>query len=182
MAVTGLHRCDFAVLLGGQQYFEDPVYRDEELEHDVLNALSAFWRCVELNLAPPVDGSQGYGRYLSTLVEVREKKAVEASPEMDVMVARWREVRAMVSQLAAEDSLIRNRLLAYATANRAKQIRSTHGTIPIVDSTSTTRGWEALARQYAKQIGDANADTDIEPHTRRRPYAFARAPGTWGKE
>jgi hypothetical protein len=97
------------------------------------------------------------------------------------MIARWREVRAALSQLEAEDALIRNRLMAYATAKRAKQIRCTHGAVPIIESNHTSRGWEALARSYAKQLG-ADPDADIEPHTKRKPIAFARAPGAWSKE
>jgi predicted phage-related endonuclease len=181
MAVTGLGRVDFAVLLGGQEYFEITVTRDEDLEHDVLDALAKFWRCVETNIAPAIDGSPGWGRYLATLSEVRTVKSVEATAEIDEMIARWREVRTAVGQLEAEDSLIRNRLLAYATSHRAKRIDSAHGAVSVIDSVNTSRGWETLAREYARQLG-TDADADIEPHTRRKPIVFTRAPLGWSKE
>jgi hypothetical protein len=39
MAVTGLPRIDFAVLIGGQQYEERTLWRDAELEADVVEQL-----------------------------------------------------------------------------------------------------------------------------------------------
>jgi putative phage-type endonuclease len=184
MSVTRLPRVDFAVLLGGQEYFEVPVYHDEELEHDVLEGLAAFWRCVETDQPPPVDASEGYGRYLATLVETKERKAIEASEEIATMIARWREVRQAQAQLEAEEGLIKNRLLAHAVSERARQIRSPHGTVPIVESPHTHTRWKPLATDYAYRLGldEATLEADIERYTTRSGRAFPRAPAAWSKE
>jgi putative phage-type endonuclease len=183
MSVTGLPRCDFAVLIGGQEYVEVPVHRDEELETDVLDGLSAFWRFVQTDMPPPVDGSEGYGRYLATLVETKERRALEATEELAVMIARWREVRIELSELEEEEKLIKNRLLAAAVAAHARQIRSPHGTVPIVESPRVHRKWEPLTCDYAKRLGlpESVLEADIERYTTRTSCAFPRAPAVWSK-
>jgi putative phage-type endonuclease len=182
MAVTGLDRVDFAVLLGGNEYFEITVHRDADLEADILDAAAAFWRCVETDTAPAIDDSEGYGRYLGTLLAAKSKTVVEASPDLDVAIGRWREIRTAAAQLEAEENLIRNRIAAAAVEGGARRIASSYGAIPIVQSMHTSRGWEALARAYGKELG-TDVDAAIEGYTTHTPgRATPRAPAAWGKE
>lgn len=178
MAVTGLDRVDFAVLLGGQEYFEVTVHRDLDLEADLLDVARAFWRCVETDVPPPPDQSEAYGRYLATLVNAKSERTLVATPELDAVVSRWRDVYTLLDQLESENDLLKNQLLAAAVRDGAKRIKSSAGTMPVISSTKTTRDWESLARGYGKRL-EVDVDADIESHTKRQPVAFVRAPHGW---
>jgi putative phage-type endonuclease len=53
MAVTGLPRCDVAVLIGGSDFRVYTVERDDQLITHLIAAEAAFWRRVELRDPPP---------------------------------------------------------------------------------------------------------------------------------
>ena len=54
MWITGLRRVDFAVLLGGQRYFEIPLHHDAELEADIVTSATEFWGHVQSQSPPRV--------------------------------------------------------------------------------------------------------------------------------
>lgn len=178
MAVTGLDACTFAVLIAGQHYFEATVHRDHELEADILDAATAFWTCVETDRPPPVDGSAEYGRYLSTLLAAKSKKVIEAGPDLDAEIGRWRDVRRQLADLELEESTIKNRIMAAAVDGQARRVSSSHGMVPIVESATVRTDWAAMAHAYAKRLG-INVQDDVDEYTTRSPYAFVRAPHGW---
>lgn len=59
LSVTGRPFADVAVLIGGQDYREYRVMRDEEDVRAVDRAVDEFWRLVEARTEPDVDGSPG---------------------------------------------------------------------------------------------------------------------------
>lgn len=59
LSVTGRPFADVAVLIGGQDYREYRIMRDEDDIHAVESAVDEFWRRVQTGEAPQVDGTPG---------------------------------------------------------------------------------------------------------------------------
>ena len=59
LSVTGRAFADVAVLIGGQDYREYRIMRDEDDIRAVERAVDEFWRRVQTGDEPPVDGSPG---------------------------------------------------------------------------------------------------------------------------
>lgn len=59
LSVTGRAFADVAVLIGGQDYREYRIMRDEDDIRAVESAVDEFWRRVQTGEEPPVDGSPG---------------------------------------------------------------------------------------------------------------------------
>lgn len=59
LSVTGRAFADVAVLIGGQDYREYRIMRDEDDIRAVESAVDEFWQLVQAGEEPPVDGSPG---------------------------------------------------------------------------------------------------------------------------
>lgn len=59
LSVTGRPFADVAVLIGGQDYREYRIMRDEDDIRAVESAVDEFWRRVQTGEEPPIDGSPG---------------------------------------------------------------------------------------------------------------------------
>lgn len=59
LSVTGRAFADVAVLIGGQDYREYRIMRDEDDIRAVESAVDEFWQRVQTGEEPPVDGSPG---------------------------------------------------------------------------------------------------------------------------
>lgn len=57
LAVTGADRCYLAVLQFGKGFYTYELERDEDEIHALMEAESAFWKCVESDTAPEADGA-----------------------------------------------------------------------------------------------------------------------------
>ena len=67
LAVTGRQAADVAVLLCGQKLEVHRIVRDNDLISRLIELESAFWRHVETDTPPPVDGSDSADRALRCL-------------------------------------------------------------------------------------------------------------------
>jgi len=67
MAVSGLPRWYLSVLIGGQQYREWIVERDDELIDMLLKRAQEFWQLVESRTPPAIDASKATSAVLSAL-------------------------------------------------------------------------------------------------------------------
>jgi putative phage-type endonuclease len=67
LAVTGKQAADVAVLICGQKLEVHRVVRDDELIARLIPLEAAFWRYVETDTPPPVDGSDSADRALRCL-------------------------------------------------------------------------------------------------------------------
>jgi putative phage-type endonuclease len=67
LPVTGKQAADVAVLICGQELEIHRITRDERMIAQLIDLERAFWRCVELDQAPPVDGSDSADRALRCL-------------------------------------------------------------------------------------------------------------------
>lgn len=67
MGVSGLPRWYLSVLIGGNDYREWVIERDEEIITDLRERAAAFWRLVEDRTPPAIDGTQATSRVLAEL-------------------------------------------------------------------------------------------------------------------
>lgn len=65
MAVTGFSAAYVAVLIGGNQFKWQLVQRDEELINMLIKLEYHFWKCVETNTPPLIDGSKASADFLN---------------------------------------------------------------------------------------------------------------------
>ncbi|MCB1616993.1 MAG: YqaJ viral recombinase family protein, partial [Pseudomonadales bacterium] len=81
LAVTGKQAADVCVLLGGQQLKVFRVLRDELLIARLVKLERQFWRFVETDIPPPVDGSASCAEALSCLFPKDNGTAVDFSED-----------------------------------------------------------------------------------------------------
>lgn len=67
LAVTGKQAADVAVLIGGQDLQVHRIERDEKMIAQLIELERRFWQFVELDQAPPADGSESADQALRAL-------------------------------------------------------------------------------------------------------------------
>jgi putative phage-type endonuclease len=186
MFVTGLKRVDFAVLLGGQRYFEVPIRHDPPLESQIVEGAHEFMRLVETDTPPGADASEAHAAYLRSIIKQTEKP-VPATPEIEALTARWRDHVQANKRLDDETDLIRNQLLELCVGLGSK-IQTAHGIIQVTKpGEKATRDYEALARDFANRLqlrGEAvDFDAELAKRTTTKPTdGSLRRPTHWTKE
>lgn len=179
LAVTGLPRLDFAVLVGGQEYREFTVYRDLEIEASVAEEASAFWRLVEQDIQPAVDGSEAFRSYLMGKID-RAGCVIPATATDLAALERWREVAVEKKQLEEEEDLIKNLVLSTLVANRAARMRSSIGDITI-GGAETSTAWKEVATALAPHVPLHVYEQAVAGATKPRDPQINR-PQRWTKE
>lgn len=144
MAVTGLPRIDFFVLIGGQDDREVTIWRDAELEADVMQGLTEFWRFVETDTQPPITGSKKFRSHLLGQIKRKRKTVVEATTADLATLERWREVAQEQKRLKREESLLKNMVLAELVARGGNKLASAIGAISIGNPRRKT-AWKQVA-------------------------------------
>lgn len=184
MWITGLRRVDFAVLLGGQRYFEIPLHHDAELEADIVTSATEFWGHVQSQSPPRVDGTDSHAQYLK-LKLAKASATVPATPEIDRLVSSWREDECEMKRIKTRVSMTKNLVLDRMVQQNAQRVMTTNGPIAMT-APGSERDWEALADSYAKRLISvgvpANVDEDIKPFTTTKDVGSLRRPNTWTKE
>lgn len=137
MAVTGLDRCDFAVLCGGNDYFEVIVERDAELEASVLAGLAAFWASIEGDQPPALDGADEWRVYFADRLP-KAKAEVIAPAHVETALDAWREARAQAEQATAAIALLKNQIMEAAVEEQATAFESRHGRVLVIQPKNKT--------------------------------------------
>jgi putative phage-type endonuclease len=135
MAVTGLDRAEFPVLIGGSDYFELTVERDADLEAQVLEQLADFWRLVETDTPPEVDDADEWRSYFADRLP-RERVEMTASPDMEGAMDDWFRAHIDLRNATKANEAARNRVLAGAVAQNANRIKTDHGWVSVRRSKS----------------------------------------------
>jgi putative phage-type endonuclease len=133
MAVTGLARCDFAVLCGGNDYFEVIVERDAELEGAVLEKLAAFWASLDADEPPPLDHADDWRVYFADRLP-KQRIQVIAPVEVEQALDAWRAARAATKAAEQAEGLAKNQILAAAAQEQATAFESKHGRVVVVQA------------------------------------------------
>ena len=84
LAVTGKQAADVAVLICGQELQVHRIERDETLIERLIELERQFWRYVELDEAPPADGSDSADVALRCLYPQDSGQTLELSQELEL--------------------------------------------------------------------------------------------------
>lgn len=122
LAVTGLDYAWIACLIGGQDYKEFYIERnDDECQH-ILDQCEHFWKnYVEPQIPPPADGSDAYSEYQKSKIDNLEDEMVEL--EEDETVGRYEELKTEIKTLESELELYKQQWIDKMIAegvNKAK--------------------------------------------------------------
>lgn len=113
MAVTGYEKWYIAVLIGGNKFLWQEVKRDEEIIDYLIQIEGDFWRLVETNTPPPMDGTESSSQALKLLYpESRAGKAIELPTEAEELISEWEAVKAMIAGYEEKLAAIENQLKA----------------------------------------------------------------------
>lgn len=113
MAVTGYEKWYIAVLIGGNKFLWQEVERDEEIIDYLIRIEGDFWRLVETNTPPPMDGTESSSQALKLLYpESRAGKAIELPTEAEELVSERDAVKAMIAGYEEKLAAIENQLKA----------------------------------------------------------------------
>lgn len=110
LAVTGLNYGWFAVLIGGQQYREVRIERDEELIRQLIEAEARFWQMVEEGTPPPADGSEDATELLERLYPEAKAEATVLPPQADELCRQYLQATAEIRRLEKVRDEAANRL------------------------------------------------------------------------
>jgi putative phage-type endonuclease len=111
MRVTGADFADLAVLFSGQDLLAYRLYRDRDLEENVVARALEFWHDhVEKRIPPEVDGSRDWGEYLKRRFRQATEVVIPAEPEHHVAARELHEAEMAKDAATAHYEMIRNRL------------------------------------------------------------------------
>lgn len=182
MFVTGLRRVDFAVLLGGQSYFERVVHHDADLEAEIVAGATEFMRLVETNTPPDVDASEAHAKYLRSLVKHGEKP-IEAPADVDALAVKWRDLVQNAKRLDDEEKLLKNLILARCVDLNTPKLMTSVGPITVTPP-GVANDYEGLARDLANRLqlrGEAvDFDAELAKRATTKAGGLRRSPN-WTK-
>ena len=111
MWVFDADRWDVAVLLGGNDYREMTLYRDLELEAEIVERAQSFWlNHIVAEVEPEPETSAAYGDAIGTLYPEDDGEIIEADEDLSDLVVEVGEIRAQLKPLNARYSEIKNLL------------------------------------------------------------------------
>lgn len=113
LAVTGLSYACVAVLIGGNSFFWKYIERDEGIIDLLIQLESRFWKHVEDNTPPDIDGSNAATELLSRLYPLGKKNSIELPDDVVSLIEAYEEAK------RAEDEAVRLKDLA---ANQLKAL------------------------------------------------------------
>jgi len=187
MFVTGLKRVDFAVLLGGQFYFEVPVHHDAEIEADIVEGAQEFMDFVTRDIPPPVDASDAYSRHLRSRI-TQTPKAIDAPEDVEAMTLRWRDIVQAGKRIEDEEKLVKNLLLKRCVDLGSSKVQTSVGRLTVSMPGETNRtDYKAVVNDLATRLqlyGESiDIDAEIAKRTKTTPNdGSLRRPTTWTKE
>lgn len=89
LAVTGKRAADVAVLICGQELQVHRIERDETMIAQLIALERQFWQYVELDQAPPTDGSESADVALRALYPNDSGQTVDLSRDLEMSQAFW---------------------------------------------------------------------------------------------
>ncbi|MGL4569343.1 MAG: lambda-exonuclease family protein [Fusobacteriaceae bacterium] len=122
LAVTGLDYAWIACLIGGQDYREFCIERNEDECQYILDQCEHFWKnYVEPQVPPPADGSDAYSEYQKSKIDKLEDEMVEL--EEDETVGRYDELKIEIKKLENELELYKQQWIDKMIAEGANKAK-----------------------------------------------------------
>jgi putative phage-type endonuclease len=165
LAVTGKQAADVAVLICGQELQIHRIDRDEAMIARLIDLERYFWRFVELDIAPPADGSDSADVALRCLYPQDSGQTLDLSQDCSMSAA-------FSDLLAIRQVLATNVLLEAQTKQRIQQ-RMGEATKAVFETGDVT--WKRskdgsgldVARLLIDQPGLAQSYSLVKPGSRR---------------
>lgn len=146
MAVTGFERWDVAVLFGGQDYQEYTVYRDLELEEELIQKVLKWWDdYVKSDAAPPADGGDNYSQYLLNLYGNNNESFIPADGDVDKFADRLASLNSVIKRSKDEADRLKQELKI--KIGEARGIRGRDYKISWSRFTKEKTDWKGLAEE-----------------------------------
>lgn len=102
MAVTGFIGSYVAVLIGGNQFHWQFMPRDEELIEMMIRLEAKFWRFVETDTMPPIDGSDAAAEFLNSMYSKSNAKSQITLPDEAISLIKQYEEASDAEKADAE--------------------------------------------------------------------------------
>ena len=148
LAVTGKQAADVAVLICGQELQVHRIDRDDAMIAQLIDLERHFWRFVELDLAPPADGSDSADTALRALYPRDNGQSLDLAHDLEMSAA-------FSDLLAVRQSLITQTQLEAQLKQRIQQ-RMAEATKAVFDSgeVSWKRSKDGLGLDLEKLLSD----------------------------
>lgn len=119
MAVTGKKKWYLAVLIGNREFKYFEIERDEAEIEALMKAEKDFFRYIETNTPPPVDGSDSTGKTLSQLYPESTDSRIDLFG-MDAALQQWELLNKSIKELEEQrDSIVNNIKLQMGDSSKA---------------------------------------------------------------
>lgn len=113
LAVTGYGYAYIAVLIGGNKFHYQRIERDDELIGYLIKIERDFWRLVEENTPPPMDGSAAATELLARLYPTAQPDScINLPPEAEELIAEYEAAKAEETAAAERRQAAENKLKA----------------------------------------------------------------------
>ncbi len=110
MAVTGFKAAYIAVLIGGNTFKWQRVERDEEIIQMLIKLEAEFWKCVENDTPPQIDGSEASAKFLAEKFAECKKAQINLPSEAEKLIAQYSEACEKLTELTEQKQLAENKL------------------------------------------------------------------------
>ena len=167
MMVTEADRWHLGVLCLGKGFFRFLIERDEAEIAALAKAEADFWKLVETDTAPPVDGLASTGDALRTVFPNSEAGSVaDLSPVM-ADIAAWRATKEQIKALESNLTEYQNRICSYMGRNET----GIYGDVKVSWKTQIRRTFDAkrFAADHPGMMLDAYYKT-----SESRPFKLTR--------
>lgn len=160
LAVTGIERAHVAVLIGGRDYRDFEVVRDQE-DIDALIAVEyEFWHDHVLpRIPPPIDGMESTSDAIRALYDrVRPESEVDLDATIAGYLADLRHTRALIKDLESDERRLENEIKAALGDN---EVGLVDGKVAVTWKQSTSRrvDLDRLRSEYAEIASALTAET-----------------------
>lgn len=148
LAVTGLHYAYIACLIGGQDYKEFYIERNEEECKYLLEYVDSWWKTyIETQVPPPADGSKAYTDYQKTKLEKLDQIEVEIT-DLEEKVSKYNLIQEEIKQKELEAELIKQELLDKLIDAGGRKAQSENHKIVVLSRNTSSVDKKALTEKY----------------------------------
>lgn len=137
LAVTGLNFAWIACLVGGNDYKEFRIARNDDECDYILKTCDEFWnKYIETKLAPPIDGTENYTEYLKEQMENFSDEVVKIEG-LDEKVEKIKEIEKNIKDLDKESKLLKQELMLEMIEKECKKAEGKNHKVSLVKGRSS---------------------------------------------
>ncbi|MGL5718553.1 MAG: lambda-exonuclease family protein [Paraclostridium sp.] len=154
LAVTGLKFAWIACLVGGNDYKEFYIERNDEECQFILNSCEEFWNdFIETKLAPPLDGTSNYTDYQKHKMLHVDDVDVEIE-FLDDKVETYKDIQKQIKELEIKSELIKQELTQALLDNGANKSKTEKNSIRIMTQNRKSLDKKAFENAFPDLVKD----------------------------